>query len=140
MSQIATPVPATANLAMTQEVGAAAKAFAAALADTPEFRAFEESYHAFKHDRAAQEVVRHVEDKQRMLQMMQRLGKLEQNELDELSRLRETMMSQPVVSAYVDAQNELIELCQTVVREISDAIDLDFAGACAAPSASGCCG
>ena len=55
MTQIATPAPTTADLAMTREVGAA----------------------AFKHDRAAQEAVRLFQKKQRSFQAMQQLGMLE---------------------------------------------------------------
>lgn len=136
MTQTTTTKPLTADLAMTNEVRTAAKAFAATLADTPEFRAFEESHHAFKHSRAAQDAVHLFEQKQRALQMMQQLGVVEPTERDELNRLRETMMNEPNVHAYVEAQDELMVLCQTLVKEMSRAIGIDFAGACA-PS---CCG
>ncbi len=135
MAQMAMPTLTMTDLAMTDEVRAAAKAFAAALAETPEFQAFEEGAVAFKQDRAAQEAVRVFQEKQRSLQMMQQLGMLEQKELDELNRLRGAMMNQPSVRAYVDAQNELILLCQAAAKELSEAIGLDFASACA----PGCC-
>ena len=124
------------ELTLDSQVSDAAQAFAQTLADTPEFRAFEEGYGAFKHDRAAQQAVRQFEEKQRALQMVQQLGVLEQAELNELDRLRDAMMHQPRVRAYVDAQNELTRLCQAAAQELSAAIDLDFASACA----SGCCG
>ena len=114
----------------------AVKAFAHALADTPELEAFEERYVAFKHDRAAQDATRLFQEKQRSLQMIQQLGMLEQKELDELKHLREAMKNQPSIHAYVDAQNELMLLCQAAAQELSAAIDLDFASACT----SGCCG
>lgn len=136
MTQNITPSPATADLAITDKVREAATAFAQILADTPEFRAFEESYQAFKHIRAAQDAIRLFEEKQRSLQMVQQLGVVEPKERDELNRLREAMMNEPKVRAYVEAQDELMVLCQAVVKEISGAIRLDFAGACA-PS---CCG
>ncbi len=136
MTLNATPSPATAGLAMTDKVHEAATAFAQVLADTPEFRAFEESYHAFKHDGAAQEAVRLFQEKQGSLQMMQQLGVIEPKERDELNRLHAVMMNEPKVRAYVEAQDELMLLCQALVREMSEAIGLDFAGACA-PS---CCG
>ncbi len=124
------------ELTLGSQVSEAVQPFAQALVDTLEFRAFEEGYGVFKQDRAAQQAVHLFEEKQRSLQMMQRLGMLEQKELDELKRLREAMTNQPSVRAYVDAQNELTRLCQAVAQELSAAIDLDFAGACA----SGCCG
>ena len=66
--------------------------------------------------------------------MTQQLGMLEQNELDELKRLRETMMSQPSVQVYLDAQNELMLVCQTAAQELSATIGLDFANACVSSS------
>jgi len=124
------------ELTLDTQVSDAVQAFAQTLADTPEFQTFDEDYHTFKRDHAAQQAVRLFEEKQRSLQMMQQLGILEQKELDELNRLRETMTNQPSVRAYLDAQNELTLLCQAAAQELSAAIDLDFASACT----SGCCG
>ena len=50
--------------------------FAQALADTPEFHAFEEAAVAFKNDRPAREAWQQFQAKQRSLQMIQRLGAL----------------------------------------------------------------
>jgi cell fate (sporulation/competence/biofilm development) regulator YlbF (YheA/YmcA/DUF963 family) len=136
MNQIATTSSPTTDLAMTSEVRAAANAFAAALADTPEFRAFEERYSVFKHDRAAQDTTRLFQEKQHSLQTMQQLGMLEQAELDELNRLRDAMVNQPSVHAYMDAQNELMLICQAAAQELNASIEFDFTGACTA----GCCG
>ncbi|CAG0947997.1 hypothetical protein ANRL1_04806 [Anaerolineae bacterium] len=124
------------ELTLDSQVSDAIQAFAQILADTPEFQTFEENYREFKHDRAAQEAVRVFQEKQRSLQMMQQLGMLEQPELDELKHLREAMMNQPRVQAYLDAQNALMLLCQSVAQELSAAIGLDFANACTAS----CCG
>ena len=135
MAQTATPTQAMTDLAMADEVRAATKAFTAALAETREWQDFEDAADAFKHNRAAQEAVRVFQEKQRSLQMMQQLGLLEQKELDELNRLRDTMMNQPRVRAYVDAQNELTLLCQAAAKELSETVGLDFASACA----PGCC-
>jgi cell fate (sporulation/competence/biofilm development) regulator YlbF (YheA/YmcA/DUF963 family) len=123
------------QLTLAEDVRAAARAFAAALAETPEFQTFEESSVAFKQDPAAQAAVRAFQEKQRSLQMMQQLGMLEEKELDELNRLRDAMMNQPRVRAFVDAQNELTLVFQAASQELSAAIGLDFAGACA----PGCC-
>ncbi len=117
------------------DVDSAAKAFAVALAETPEFQAFEDAAVAFRQDRAAQGAVRLFQEKQRSLQMMQQLGMLTQDEMDEMKRLREAMIEQPSVRAYVEAQDELMLVCQAASRELSEVIGLDFAGACA----PGCC-
>ena len=118
-----------------EDVDSAAKAFAAALAETPEFQAFEDAAVAFRQDRAAQQAVRLFQEKQRSLQMIQQLGLLTQEEMDEMKRLREAMVNHPHVRAYVEAQDELMVVCQAGLRELSEVIGLDFAGACA----PGCC-
>ncbi len=125
------------QVTINEQVTNAVKLFAQTLAETPEFETFEERFMVFKHDPVAQQAVRLFQEKQRSLQMMQQLGMLEQNELDELKHLRELMMSQPSVQAYVDAQNALMLLCQTATQELSATIGLDFANAC---TSSSCCG
>jgi cell fate (sporulation/competence/biofilm development) regulator YlbF (YheA/YmcA/DUF963 family) len=135
MTQMAMPNQTMTDLAMTDQVHAATNAFAEALAGTPEFQAFEDAAVAFRQDRAAQEAVRLFQEKQRSLQMMQQLGMLTEDELDELKRMREAMVNHPRVRAYVEAQDELMVVCQAAAKELSAAIGLDFASACA----PGCC-
>ncbi len=117
-------------------VRAAIQEFAQALADTPQFHAFEEAAVAFNQDRAARQAVRVFQEKQRSLQMMQQLGAITQPELDELKQLQQAMLGYPSVSAYVEAQEDLVQVCQAAAQEISGVLGLDFAGSCS----SGCCG
>ncbi len=133
MSQTATSIEM--GTVLTEEVRAAAKVLAEALSEAPEFQAFEEAAVAFRQDRAAQQAVRLFQEKQRSLQMMQQLNMLTEDELAELKRLRQAMMNQTSVQAYVESQNALTELCQAAAQELSRIIDLDFARACA----PGCC-
>ncbi len=133
MSQ--TDITLETGTVLTEEVRSAAKAFAELLSETPEFQAFEEAAVTFRQDRAALESVRLFQEKQRSLQMMQQLNMLAEDELAELKRLRQAMMDQPSVRAYVESQNALTELCQAAAKELSQTIDLDFARACA----PGCC-
>ena len=135
MAQMVMPTETMTDLGMTDQVQAATKAFAEALAGTPEFQTFEDAAVAFRQDRAAQQAVRLFQEKQRSLQMMQQLGMLKDDELAELKRMREAMVNHPRVRAYIEAQDELMLVCQAAARELSEAIGLDFAGACA----PGCC-
>ena len=132
-----TQLQPTDALTLDSHVSEAIQVFAQALANTSEFQTFDENYHAFKHDPAAQQTVRLFQEKQRSLKMMQQLGMLEQSELDELKRLRELMTNQPSVQAYMDAQNALILLCQAATQELNATIGLDFANVC---TSSSCCG
>ena len=124
------------ELTLDSQVSDSIQVFAQTLADTPEFQTFEEGYRAFKHDRAAQEAVRLFKEKQQSMQKAQQVETLSPDELTVLNLLRNAMMNQPSVHAYVDAQNELMLLCQAAAQELSATIGLDFASACA----SGCCG
>ncbi len=67
--------------------------------------------------------------------MMKRLGMLTEDELAELKRLRQQMMDQPSLRAYVEAQDCLMLLCQAAAQELSRVLDMDYARACA----PGCC-
>ncbi len=120
---------------VTAEVQAAVANFAAALAETTEFQAFEEAAVVFNKDQAARQAVRLFQEKQKSMQLMQQLGAVTSAELQELKQARQAMMDQPSVRAYVESQEELIRVCQAAAQEISGVIGLDFASACA----RGCC-
>jgi cell fate (sporulation/competence/biofilm development) regulator YlbF (YheA/YmcA/DUF963 family) len=113
------------------DVRAAAKAFAAAVAETPEFQAFEQSAYRLRHDSEAQRVIQAFQEKQRSLGMMRQLGALDEGQLAELDRLYDEMMANPTVQAYSTAQAVLVEMCQAANAEISRAVGLDFAASCA---------
>ncbi len=129
------PTATETDTVLTEEVRAAARVFAEALAETPEFRAFEEAAVVYRQDHDALQAVRSYQEKQRSVQVMQRLDMLTEDELAELKRLRQAMMDQPRVCAYIEAQNALVLVCQTAAQELSQVIEVDFARACA----PGCC-
>ncbi len=106
-----------------------------ALAETREYQNFQQAALNFERDTDAQQVVRLFQEKQRSLQMMQQLGMLTEQELTELRRLRRAMAEQPRVRAYLNAQEMFKHVCQLAAQEISNEINLDFAGVCA----PGCC-
>lgn len=120
---------------LAENVMDAVNAFADALTETPEYATFQQAALEFQRDPSAQEAVRLFQEKQRSLQMMQQLGMLSQDELNELRRLRRAMADQPRVRAYLNAQELLKRICQVAAQEISAEIEMDFAGACA----PGCC-
>jgi cell fate (sporulation/competence/biofilm development) regulator YlbF (YheA/YmcA/DUF963 family) len=128
--------PTIPTLTLTDQVRDAVNVFADALAETREFEAFQQAALQFERDPDAQQAVRVFQEKQRSLQMMQQLGMLSDEELNELRRLRRVMVEQPRVRAYLHAQDLLKRVCQLAAQEISAEINLDFAGACA----PGCCG
>jgi cell fate (sporulation/competence/biofilm development) regulator YlbF (YheA/YmcA/DUF963 family) len=123
------------TMPLTDNVLDAVNAFADLLAETPEYATFQQAALEFQRDPSAQEAVRLFQEKQRSLQMMQQLGMLSEDELNELRRLRRAMADQPRVRAYLNAQELFKRICQLAAQEISAEIEMDFAGACA----PGCC-
>lgn len=113
----------------------AAREFAAVLAETAEYRAFDEAQLQLRQDMAAQEAIRAFQGKQQALGWRLQLGMLEDADREELQRLQQTMLNQPSIRAYVEAQERLSLLCQEAAGLISEIIGLDFAASCG----PGCC-
>ena len=113
----------------------AAREFAAVLAETSEYQAFDEAQLRLRRDPAAQEAIRAFQERQQSLQMMLMLGALSEADRDDLQLLQREMLAQPTVRGYVEAQEQLGLLCQEVAGLISEVIGLSFAASCG----PGCC-
>ena len=114
----------------------AARDFAAALSETPEFEAFERAHARFRDDERAQAAMRSFREQQRLLQPLLMLGAASDEQRAELERLREAWMAEPSVVDHVEAQTSLSTLARALDQVLSDRIGLGFAAACR-PS---CCG
>jgi cell fate (sporulation/competence/biofilm development) regulator YlbF (YheA/YmcA/DUF963 family) len=115
----------------------AARDFAAALAETPQFKAFEQADLAFRQNQAAQQTLLALQEKQQSLRPMMLLNALSTDQRLELQSLQNAFTSQPVVLEYFSAQAELAALCQVLGDQLSQAIGLNYASICASSS---CCG
>lgn len=113
----------------------ATRDFAAALAMSPEFKRVEEAAAVLQDDAGARQVMLAYQEKQQALQAVLLLGALSAGEQAELETLRQSYLEEPVVAAYLRAQDELRALCQQTGAALSMYIDFDFAAACA----GGCC-
>ncbi|MCL4465509.1 MAG: YlbF family regulator [Chloroflexi bacterium] len=134
MSMSAAQVP-TAEAVEGEDVLAAARAFAQALGEAPEYRAYEESADRLRNDRVAQQAMAEFTAKERSLQMLLILNAVPAEERAELSRLREAFFSQPAVVGALKAQDDLTALCRAAADLLSQRIGLSFAAACG----PGCC-
>jgi cell fate (sporulation/competence/biofilm development) regulator YlbF (YheA/YmcA/DUF963 family) len=123
------------ELAPPEVVRQAARDFAAALAETPQFRAYEEATERLNHDVEAQRVIDAFQAKQQSLQAMLMLNAVSEGDKAELQRLQNAFSSVPAVMAYAQAQADLIAICQASADWLSQAIGLNYAAACG----SGCC-
>lgn len=114
----------------------AARDFAAALAETLQFKAFEQTAYAFRQDQAAQQAMRAYQQKQQSLHALLILNALSAEQRDELDRLQSAFIDQPVVQEFFTAQTELATLCQALGDALSESIGLNYAASCGVS----CCG
>ena len=124
------------EVASPSVVRQAACDFAAALAEIPQFVAFETAADRLKHDLKRKKAIEAFQTKQQSLQMMLRLNAVSPEDQAELEQLHQALLSEPSVNAYFEAQTELIPICQAAAELISKSIGLDYAAACGAS----CCG
>lgn len=124
------------EIAPASVVMQAARDFAAALAETPRFKAFEQAAFAFRQDRAAQQAMQAYQEKQQSLRALLMLNALSDEQRDEFERLQNAFISQPIVQEYFNAQAELASLCQAMGDALSELIGLNYAAACGVS----CCG
>ncbi|MFC2052955.1 YlbF family regulator [Chloroflexota bacterium] len=123
------------EIASPSVIRQAARDFAAALSETPQFKAYEEFSIQLRGDTAAQKTIHAYQEKQRSLQTLLMLHAVPPQEQAELERLKQDYLAQPVVKAFLKAQEDLIVLCQTATDLLGQHIGLSFTAACG----SGCC-
>ena len=123
------------EIAPPSVVRQAARDFATALAETPPFKAYEQAEQRLRGNQAAQRVIGTYQSKQTSLRMSLMLNAASAEERAELARLREAFLAEPTVAAYLQAQADLMNLCEVAAGLLSQHIGLSFAAACG----SGCC-
>lgn len=123
------------NLTVSATCRRAVGDFATALAETPQFQAFEQASELLYGDEIAKHAMDAYQAKQQSLRMLLMLNAVSDADRDELEKLRLTVLAQSSVSAYVDAEQALTALLQSVANVVSERIGLPFA-----VSRSKCCG
>ena len=101
----------------------AARDFAAALAETPQFKSFEQAAERFRNDQLAQQAMRTYREKQKDLRALIMLNALSAEQQTELESVKNTFLDQPIVQEYFSAQAELASLCKTVGDILSESTD-----------------
>ena len=124
------------EIAPPSVVKQAARDFAAAVAETPQFKAFEQVAERFRQDQTAQQALRAYQEKQTSWRALLMLNALSTEQRAELESLQSTFANQLVVQEHFKAQTEFATLCQTLGDAISESIDLNYAAACGVS----CCG
>ena len=123
------------ELAPPEVVRQSARDFAAALSETPQFKAFEEAADRLNNDAAAQQAMEAYQAKQQSLHVIQMLNAVNAEEKAELQRLHQAFVTQPSVAAYFQAQADLMSVCRSAADLLSQVVGLNFAAACG----SSCC-
>lgn len=115
----------------------AAKQFAGAFSETPQFQAFEQAYFAYRKDAQAQTARQEFQKKQASLKALLMLNAVSDEDRQELERLKDQFNNQPSVLQYAKAQGELVAISQEIGDLLSKAIGLDYGNSC---RTGGCCG
>ena len=123
------------ELAPPEVVRQSARDFATALAETPQFKAYEEAAERLNHDVEAQRVIDEFQAKRQALQAQLMLNAVSEADKAELQRLQDAFSNTPAVMAYAQAQADLMVICQAAADWLSEAIGLNYTAACG----SGCC-
>lgn len=115
----------------------AARHFAEALAETPQYQAFEQTLFNFRQDAEAQSAIQAFQKKQDSLKALLMLNAVSAEDRQELQTLIDRVNQQPTVIAYNQAQKDLVTLSQELGDLLSNAIGLEYASVC---RTGGCCG
>lgn len=115
----------------------AAKQFAEAIGDTPQFKEFEQAYFNYRQDTEAQQAIQEFQKKQASLKALLILKAVSNEDRQELQVLQEKFYQQPSVLQYTRAQEELVAISQEAGDLLSKAIGLDYGNSC---RTGGCCG
>src|SRR5512139_3657377 len=108
------------EIAPASVVRQAACDFAAGLAGTQQFKAFEKAAERFRQDKTAQQAMDAYQMKQQSLQALMMLNALSDEQRSELEQLHSDFINQPVVQEYLRAQTEMVSLCQALGDMLSE--------------------
>lgn len=112
------------------EVHTAAHAFAQALAESAEYQAFEHAAERLGQDETAQKAIKAFQNKQQSLQMSLMLNAVSPEDRMELQRLQKAYLDQPSIAAWMQAQEDLTNLCTATANLLGERTGLSFTAAC----------
>ncbi|WP_096393221.1 YlbF family regulator [Halorubrum trapanicum] len=104
------------------------------IAETPEYERFEEARAAVQRDEDVQERIDEFEQLRAEFMQARQTGQATNDDLQRVQEAQDELHSMPVMSEYLDAQEELEDTLEAVNEAISDPLAVDFGG-----EAGGCC-
>ncbi|PSQ46432.1 regulator [Halobacteriales archaeon SW_6_65_15] len=105
-----------------------------AIAETPEYRTFEETKQAVEEDDEAQEKVKEFEQLRQEFMLARQTGEATQEDVQKVREAQQELHSLPVMDEYLEAQQALETKLEAVNDAISAPLNVDFGD-----QASGCC-
>jgi cell fate (sporulation/competence/biofilm development) regulator YlbF (YheA/YmcA/DUF963 family) len=130
------PIDENIEIVPLEVVRRAGRDFAAALAETPQFKAFEQATERFRQDPTAQQALSAYQEKQMAWRALIMLNALSPEQASELESLQTALVTHPVVQEYFQAQADFATLCQFLGDALSESIGLNYSAACGVS----CCG
>ncbi|MFC7070299.1 YlbF family regulator [Halobaculum lipolyticum] len=115
-------------------VDALARELGDAIAETSEYRRFEEAKAAVREDEEAQERISEFEQLRQEFAMARQAGRADQETLEQVQEAQQSLHALPVMKEYVEAQDELQDRLEGLNEAISEGLLVDFGG-----EAGGCC-
>ena len=104
------------------------------IARTPEYERFEAAREAVQRDEEVQTQIDEFEQLRSEFIQARQSGQATNADLHRVQDAQDELHSMPVMSEFLDAQDELSETLQSVNEAISDPLAVDFGG-----EAGGCC-
>lgn len=105
-----------------------------AIADLPEYEAFEAAKRDVEESEELQAQIAEFEQRREEFSLARQSGEATEADLAELKRAQRELHSQPAMAAYLDAQAELQDRLEALNEAVSAPLDVDFGG-----EAGGCC-
>ena len=105
-----------------------------AIADSPEYRRFEEAKTAVENSEEAQREIQQFEQLRQEFMLARQTGDATQADMQKIQRAQQELHELPIMHEYLEAQDELTERLEDLNRAISDPLALDFG-----QQAGGCC-
>ncbi|WP_134670953.1 YlbF family regulator [Halorussus marinus] len=105
-----------------------------AIAETPEYRTFEETKAAVEDDDEAQQKVSEFEQLRQEFMLARQTGEATQEDVQQVQQAQQELHSLPVMEEYLEAQEELEAKLEAVNDAISEPLAVDFG-----QQGGGCC-
>jgi cell fate (sporulation/competence/biofilm development) regulator YlbF (YheA/YmcA/DUF963 family) len=116
------------------DVDALARELGAAIAETPEYEAFEAKSTAVEESDEAQERIEEFEQRRQEFMMARQTGEVTQDDMTDLKRAQQELHEMPVMSEFLAAREQLVDRLEELNEAISAPLTVDFG-----EEAGGCC-